>query len=294
MNATLLYCTIAPLHHCTIACKPRMGDLRDLVGDAPKRDTFTTSAAIVMNHFIHCQRNKASVNDPSTNATKPWSSFTECDYSYVTWTEQHVTMQMVHSVIHQFWSGTQCTGIALYEKICAISGQFRSWYSGLNQDRWWLQQQDEMRTRWPLHSPHLDPYGSVGLSGSHATACAEYSGQSDEIPGGRVGRVATKLYSAWYAVYGIDVRQALLQLVDLLVIVVMRTLQRWSEYNTNVLEYEYDYFEHAWVRVRVLRKQMYSSTSTITLQYTRVRVRLLYNISMITLMITLMNILFLT
>ena len=40
--------------------------------------------------------------------------------------------------------------------------------------------------------------------------------------------------------------------------------QRWSEYNTNVLEYEYDYFEHAWVRV--LRKQMYSSTSTITLQ----------------------------
>ena len=39
---------------------------------------------------------------------------------------------------------------------------------------------------------------------------------------------------------------------------------RWSEYNTNVLEYEYDYFEHAWVRV--LRKQIYSSTSTITLQ----------------------------
>ena len=62
--------------------------------------------------------------------------------------------------------------------------------------------------------------------------------------------------------------------------------QRWSEYNTNVLEYEYeyDYFEH----VRVLRKQMYSST--ITLQYTRVRVRLLYNV----IMITLMNILFLT
>ena len=62
--------------------------------------------------------------------------------------------------------------------------------------------------------------------------------------------------------------------------------QRWSEYNTNVLEYEYeyDYFEH----VRVLRKQMYSST--ITLQYTRVRVWLLYNV----IMITLMNILFLT
>ena len=68
--------------------------------------------------------------------------------------------------------------------------------------------------------------------------------------------------------------------------------QRWSEYNTNVLEYEYDYFEHAWVRV--LRKQMYSSTSTITLQYTRVRVQLLYNVIMITFMITLMNILFLT
>ena len=48
--------------------------------------------------------------------------------------------------------------------------------------------------------------------------------------------------------------------------------------------------EHAWVRV--LRKQMYSST--ITLQYTRVRVRLLYNVIMITFMITLMNILFLT
>ena len=75
-------------------------------------------------------------------------------------------------------------------------------------------------------------------------------------------------------------------------------MQRWSEYNTNVLEYEYDYFEHA--RVRVLRKQMYSSMSTITLQYTRVRVRLLYNIleyeydyfrmylSMITFMITLL------
>ena len=46
--------------------------------------------------------------------------------------------------------------------------------------------------------------------------------------------------------------------------------QRWSDYNTNVLEYEYDYFEHAWVRVQVLRKQMYSSTSTITLQCTRV------------------------
>ena len=60
--------------------------------------------------------------------------------------------------------------------------------------------------------------------------------------------------------------------------------QRWSEYNTNVLEYEYDYFEHAWVRV--LRKQMYSSTSTITLnmheyEYSEnkcTRVRLLYNI----------------
>ena len=65
-------------------------------------------------------------------------------------------------------------------------------------------------------------------------------------------------------------------------------------YNTNVLDYEYDYFEHAWVRV--LRKQMYSSTSTstITLQYTRVRVQLLYNVIMITFMITLMNILFLT
>ena len=58
------------------------------------------------------------------------------------------------------------------------------------------------------------------------------------------------------------------------------------------VQYEYDYFEHAWVRV--LRKQMYSSTSTITLQYTRVRVRLLYNVIMITFMITLMNILFLT
>ena len=68
--------------------------------------------------------------------------------------------------------------------------------------------------------------------------------------------------------------------------------QRWSEYNTNVLEYEYDYFEHAWVRV--LRKQMYSSTSTITLQYTQVQVRLLYNVIMITFMIILMNILFLT
>ena len=45
----------------------------------------------------------------------------------------------------------------------------------------------------------------------------------------------------------------------------MCLVQRWSEYSTNVLEHEYDYFEHA--RVRVLRKQMYSST--ITLQYTR-------------------------
>ena len=44
----------------------------------------------------------------------------------------------------------------------------------------------------------------------------------------------------------------------------MCLVQRWSEYSTNVLEYEYDYFEHA--RVRILRKQMYSS---ITLQYTR-------------------------
>ena len=70
----------------------------------------------------------------------------------------------------------------------------------------------------------------------------------------------------------------------------VKIYQRWSEYSTNVLEYEYDYFEHA--RVRVLRKQMYSST--ITLQYTRVRVRLLYNVIMITFMITLMNILFLT
>ena len=63
--------------------------------------------------------------------------------------------------------------------------------------------------------------------------------------------------------------------------------QRWSEYNTNILEYEYDYFEHAWVRVqvRVLRKQM--CTSTITLQCTRVRVRLLYNVIMITFTITL-------
>ena len=26
---------------------------------------------------------------------------------------------------------------------------------------------------------------------------------------------------------------------------IMVIIQRWSEYNTNVLEYEYDYFEHA-------------------------------------------------
>ena len=52
---------------------------------------------------------------------------------------------------------------------------------------------------------------------------------------------------------------------------IMVIIQRWSEYNTNVLEYEYDYFEHAWVWV--LRKQMYSSK--ITLECTRVRVRLL-------------------
>ena len=58
-------------------------------------------------------------------------------------------------------------------------------------------------------------------------------------------------------------------------ILFITTCQRWSEYNTNVLEYEYDYFEHAWVRVRVqvLRKQIYSST--ITLECTRVWVRLL-------------------
>ena len=47
-------------------------------------------------------------------------------------------------------------------------------------------------------------------------------------------------------------------------------IQSWSDYNTNVLEYEYDYFEHA--RVRVLIKQMYASTSTITLECTWVRV----------------------
>ena len=46
----------------------------------------------------------------------------------------------------------------------------------------------------------------------------------------------------------------------------MFNYQRWSDYNTNVLEFEYDFFEHARVRVRVLRKQMYSSTSMITLQ----------------------------
>ena len=43
----------------------------------------------------------------------------------------------------------------------------------------------------------------------------------------------------------------------------------WMEYNTNVLKYKYDYFEHAWVRVRIHRKQMYSSTSTITLECNR-------------------------
>ncbi|KAK2148598.1 hypothetical protein NP493_3183g00000 [Ridgeia piscesae] len=53
-----------------------------------------------------------------------------------------------------------------------------------------------------------------------------------------------------------------------------------STQKTNVLEYEYDYFT------------IYSSTSTITLQCNRVR--LLYNVIIITFMITLMNILFLT
>ena len=37
------------------------------------------------------------------------------------------------------------------------------------------------------------PMGLVGLSGSHASACAKYTGRSDEIPGGRVGQVAPKL-----------------------------------------------------------------------------------------------------
>ena len=41
--------------------------------------------------------------------------------------------------------------------------------------------------------------------------------------------------------------------------------QRWSDYNTNVLEY--DYFEHAWVRIQVLvlSKQMYLSTITLNM-----------------------------
>ena len=71
-------------------------------------------------------------------------------------------------------------------------------------------------------------------------------------------------------------------------------VQRWSDYNTNVLWYDYDYFERAWIRVqvRVLRKQMYSST--ITLECIQVRVRLHLNIIMITFRITLMNILFIT
>ena len=73
----------------------------------------------------------------------------------------------------------------------------------------------------------------------------------------------TWVWHVWYFICATHVAK-----VNIMVII-----QRWSEYNTNVLEYEYDYFEHAWVRV--LRKQTYSSTSTITLECTRVRVRLL-------------------
>jgi len=35
--------------------------------------------------------------------------------------------------------------------------------------------------------------GSAGLSGSQASAYAKYTGQFDEIPGGRIGQVAPKL-----------------------------------------------------------------------------------------------------
>ena len=52
------------------------------------------------------------------------------------------------------------------------------------------------RTEWPTCSPSLNPiellWDQLG-SGSHETACAEYTGQSDEIPSGRVGQVVPNL-----------------------------------------------------------------------------------------------------
>ena len=40
---------------------------------------------------------------------------------------------------------------------------------------------------------------------------------------------------------------------------------RWSDYNTSVMEYKYDYYEDAWVwlQVQSLKKQMYLSTITL-------------------------------
>jgi len=59
---------------------------------------------------------------------------------------------------------------------------------------------------------------SVSQSGSHVSACTEYTGRSDEISGGRVVYCPKIVSGARYTVYGIDRRQSLPQLVVLLIV----------------------------------------------------------------------------
>ena len=52
----------------SIICMPRMGYVQ--AGSGPKSDNFTISAAIAMNHVIHCKLSKAIVNYHSVTSIK--------------------------------------------------------------------------------------------------------------------------------------------------------------------------------------------------------------------------------
>ena len=69
--------------------------------------------------------------------------------------------------------------------------------------------------------------GSVGQSGSYTSTCTEYTDIFDEILGGNVGLVASKLCTVvCNKRHRCDhARRAFLQLVDPLVIDVMRTIK---------------------------------------------------------------------
>ena len=167
----------------------------------PKNDTFFLKSLLWITSFIVNQtRLVLSILRPlpQNHDVLSFNGITHTKHEH----EHNVTV--VHSVIHQFWSGIHCSEIICVINVCnvwpllSMVGQLGD--LGSSQDHWWPHATGADHKDWMVSilaslESHWALTWSVGQSSSYASACPVYTARSDEIPGGRVGQVAPQLYA---------------------------------------------------------------------------------------------------